>query len=569
MSVVEEIPTKEKRFTWREPLAVLAAIVLVDTTVYHGNGFAAGLALLVFVLPLLFLFGVAKPLLNGQTLLFAGLACLVSLKLIWSGNETVALIGLGTVFLFAALQARIPLYLTDLGRYSVHWFHSTPLNLSDYYQSLRRWKTTSWTLEPAKQAAVFVPIALLLVFGTIFVFANPDLQEKLQSCWNAFIEWVGHFSNWVPVPSQVLLWGLTIWIMIGLLRPREIQRNRDFEKPFSAEWVQKPDGIFEYVQKQFETNSDKAPSNNEQNLVPQNETVSEIPENQGKKSRSVYYYTYFNSLVSLSLLFGIYLIFEFYRNWTLDFPPKFNYSQHMHNGAAYLTLALALSTLVLCTIFHGKTLLDPRIKMLKRLAVIWTVLNFLLAFAVYNRLYIYIDLNGLSRLRITGILGTTAVVLGLIMVVRMILLSKGIRWLLYRYTWSVLAVVFIGYVFPFDWYVSHHNVSRVMKGDLAPSVFLFPVPLNEPEHYLASLPLLESEDEIIREGAQAFFASYYSSQKLDNFSRGYQWTAFQWSRNILKNTLEPRKEEFQTHLNNSTRKKEAMEAFRKYTNRWI
>ena len=31
--------TEEKRFTWREPVAVLAAIALVDATIYHGSGY--------------------------------------------------------------------------------------------------------------------------------------------------------------------------------------------------------------------------------------------------------------------------------------------------------------------------------------------------------------------------------------------------------------------------------------------------------------------------------------------------------------------------------------------------
>jgi len=243
----------------------------------------------------------------------------------------------------------------------------------------------------------------------------------------------------------------------------------------------------------------------------------------------------------------------------------------MHLGAAYLTCALALSTLVLCTIFRGKTLCDPRIATLKKLAIIWLVLNFLLAFAVYNRLYIYIDLNGLSWRRIAGLLGSTAVVLGLIMVMRMILLSQGIRWLVYRYAWSVLAVIFIGYVFPFSWYISHHNVSRVMNGDLAPSIFLFPTSLDMPEHYLASLPLLESEDEIIREGAMAFFAVYYSSLERASTPKGYyHWTSFQWSEQRLKQALEPRKEELRLYMERPySEREETIKKFRRYTNRWI
>ena len=112
----------------------------------------------------------------------------------------------------------------------------------------------------------------------------------------------------------------------------------------------------------------------------------------------------------------------------------------------------------------------------------------------------------------------------------------------------VLAIIFIGYVFPFGWYVSHHNVSRVVKGEILPAIFLFPAERDMAEHYLASIPLLEYEDEIIREGARALFAQYYVSLQSDDSDWGYRWTAFQWSQSILKSRLESRKEELQTYL---------------------
>jgi hypothetical protein len=354
------------------------------------------------------------------------------------------------------------------------------------------------------------------------------LQENIQVYWDAFVDWLGHFSDWLPTAGQVILWIAVAWLMLGSLRPRK-------QKP--SEPVKPPD-----------TDSETAPP--------------------AEPAKTSLYYAYFNSFISLSLLFSVYLIFEFAKNWTRNFPPGFSYSRHMHDGATFLTFALALTTIVLCTVFHGKTLLDPRIRTLKRLALIWIALNFLLALAVYNRLYIYIDLNGLSQLRIAGLLGTTAVILGLMMTVRMVILTQGIRWLVYRYTWSVLAVIFVGYVFPFAWYVSHYNVARVMKGDLAPSVFLFPKhDVFNTEHCLASLPLLDSDDEIIREGAKAIFADYYASRGSDS-DWGYPWTAFQWSQHILDSRLESRKEELQPYLNVVLRE-QTIQKFRQHTKRWI
>jgi hypothetical protein len=534
MSTQDETPEGiEKQFSWREPTAVFAAVILVDTTIYHGAGFA-GLALLVCVLPLLFFFGVTKPMLNWQTLLFGGLALLVAMKLIWCGSPMAFLLGLGIVFLFAALQTGVPLYLGKLRPYATNWVVASPLNLLNYYQCLRQRISVGQAFALAKIAAVFVPLALLFVFGLIFVYANPDLWKIIDIYWIAFANWWGKFSDWIPTPARMILWVTTLLMMLGALRPRNLL------------WYSEP----------------------------KDSSISESPQEVIEQEKTLLFYAYLNSFVSLIILFGVYLLFEFAKNWTRDFPAGFDYSQHMHQGAAFLTLALALSTVVLCVVFQGKTLLDPRIKTLRQWAMVWIALNFLLALAVYHRLYIYIDLNGLSRLRIYGILGSTAVVMGIIMVMRMVLLSKGLHWLLYRYTWSVLAIIFIAYIFPFDGYISHYNVSRVMKGDILPAIFLFPSHFfpsqgDQSEHYLASFPLLESEDEIIREGARAIFAEYYLLLEYNHWNWGYQWTAFQGSQSILKSRLEARKEELQVYLNDSSKGKEAIRNFRQHTKRWI
>ena len=92
-----------------------------------------------------------------------------------------------------------------------------------------------------------------------------------------------------------------------------------------------------------------------------------------------------------------------------------------------------------------------------------------------------------------------------------------------------------------------------------------------PEHYLASIPLLESEDEIIREGAMMLFAIYYSSLEREaQQEERYRWTSFQWSKRILKRTLEPRREEFQSYMNLPRDEREQIiQKFRSHTRRWI
>ncbi len=541
-SPVETQPASpEKTISWREPCAVLLAIFFVDTTVYHGAGFA-GLALLLFVLPLLFWAGITVPRTNRVVLLFAVGAAAVAAKLLWCGNAWTAFLGFVIFFLFAAAQSGIPFRFFNLVYYLLRLIASGAYGFADYFRSSKRLQR----IRLRSPAAVLVPLLAVVVFAGIFVGANPDLQETLQKAWDSFVDWLGRFSDWLPTGPQIAIWIAAGWIMIGLLRPLP-------ETLLGVARFVWPDIV----------SLQSVPA------IPGEEVfVAQKVVDENAKVDSPHYLISRNTLLALSVLFAVYLVFEFYKNWTRDFPSGFDYSRHMHLGAAYLTFALGLSTVILCIIFQESMLRDSRIGRLKRLAVIWSILNFLLAFSVYNRLYIYIDLNGLSRLRIIGLLGTTAVVLGLVMVVRMFLHSKKIDWLLQRYAWSMFAVVFLGLVFPFDMLIAHYNVSRVMQGDLAPSIFLLRDP-NSAEDYLASLPLLDSDDPIIREGAWALFAEKFSKLCVSPSSDKYEWTAFQWAEKRLLDALESRQEELDVYQLDYSKRQKAIERFRKYTDRWI
>ncbi len=98
--------------------------------------------------------------------------------------------------------------------------------------------------------------------------------------------------------------------------------------------------------------------------------------------------------------------------WGREFPRGFHYSGYAHEGAAWLTLALAMATAGLSLVFAGRTLADPRLAVLRRWGNVWAIQNLLLAVAVYHRLHIYIGFNGMTRMRTVGIFGISCVVAG-------------------------------------------------------------------------------------------------------------------------------------------------------------
>src|SRR5690606_11483178 len=90
----------------------------------------------------------------------------------------------------------------------------------------------------------------------------------------------------------------------------------------------------------------------------------------------------------------------------------FHYSGYAHRGAFWLTCALALATIVMTIIFSVDIRKDPRAPGLFRLAKIWAIFNLILAIAVYHRMWIYIDFNGMTRMRVVGLLGISTVAAG-------------------------------------------------------------------------------------------------------------------------------------------------------------
>ncbi|MCA9062335.1 MAG: DUF4173 domain-containing protein [Planctomycetaceae bacterium] len=202
------------------------------------------------------------------------------------------------------------------------------------------------------------------------------------------------------------------------------------------------------------------------------------------------------------MLFAVYLVFEFSTLWFREFPPGFHYSGYAHEGAAWLTAALALATLLLSMIFRTEILRDPRLPALRKLGLVWSSLNLVLALAVFNRLFIYIRFNGMTEMRIVGLLGISCVVVGFLMVVSRFMRNRSFAWLISRQLWTASFGCYLLAVIPWEVAIQRYNVAQVIRGNHAPSVQIS-------EHSISQyalpelLPLLQSDDQTIRLGIAA------------------------------------------------------------------
>src|SRR5262249_42461553 len=150
---------------------------------------------------------------------------------------------------------------------------------------------------------------------------------------------------------------------------------------------------------------------------------------------------------------------------------------------------------------------------------------------------IYINFNGMTRMRVVGLLGISAVVVGFVLVVWKIAHDRSFIWLINRQLWTLATAVFLYAVLPVDWLVHTYNVRRILAGDLAPSVQISVHPIDS-GGILALHSLTKCEDAAIREGIKALLAERAARAEAVEVQRSTEnWTSFQLADRMLLDQL--------------------------------
>lgn len=470
-----------------ELIVVAIAVALCDLTVYRGHGYL-GYAVLAVGIPLLLAFGSPNRHWNLAVALTAQLLIGVALRLAWCGSVGAVLAGGVCLAAYAMSLAGLPPYMTRILGFASQLIAAGHRGLNLYAAQLAR---RTGIIPGRSQVLTYgLPLVALGVFGSIFILANPDLVKSVGLHIEQLIEqiqnWLSGFS-FFEIPFCI---GAG-WLIVGLLRP-------DTRQP--EEWP----------------------------TIPPKAEPGPAP----------LFEAFRNTLLMVVALFAVYLIFEFRTLWFREFPKGFHYSGYAHQGAAWLTVALALATVLLSVIFRGQILQDERQGRLRQLAWIWSIQNVILAVAVYHRLSIYVGFNGMTRMRTIGWLGITSVVIGFLLVVARIAWKKDFRWLIRRQLWTVSLAAYAYVVLPIDWWITRYNVQRIMTGDLAPSVQIAEHPLSD-EGYLQLDALKDCPDKVIRDGVMAMLARRQYVIALDRSQdHGNHWTTRQLATKRLLRHLE-------------------------------
>lgn len=545
-AVTKWCPLTNRR-TW---FVLILWLLATDWAIYRGGGWS-GWAFTFAILPFCLLLGPHRANHSGQSLvsntglpnssLFRfWLACHILLlvictRIVWCGAEEAILASLCLSMALVILRAGfIPSLMTSLlspfavaaGPFvalietCINWTAGDQRSAVDTQNST----PTLQRGNGSRLLALLIPAGVLTMFVALFVLANPNLSEQVQQ-WITWLE--SQLHDWLIdiQPLQVAFWIFSATVMVGLLFP-----------------------LFPQLQKQITS-----------------ALQTDVPSTSPFSRLNFLYPAARNTLWTVVPLFAIYLVYEFVSLGRRDFPPGFYYAGYAHAGAFWLTVALGLVTLTLSLIFARHFLSAQQLTSLRPWAWFWAGETFVLALAVYNRLLIYIDFNGMTRMRVIGLLGVTAVVAGVVLVVLKIVKDKPFLWLIERQFWALTLAIITYAALPLDWLVHNYNANCVLRGDLAPSVQMIAHPTRA-EGVLQILRLIDCEDAEIREGVRAIGAKWLA-ELVKPSSPETDWSDYQMSHNWLLTKLQPLESKLAPYSDPAIRQRR-LQQFYDYAYQW-
>ncbi|MFO7900874.1 MAG: DUF4173 domain-containing protein [Planctomycetota bacterium] len=335
---------------------------------------------------------------------------------------------------------------------------------------------------------ILMPLVVVFLFLLIFVAANPVVEHWANRVSAELTEWLGDLFT-VP---RMFTWFVWLMVFAALVRP--------VVRPWLAELLT---GLSE-------------------DLTPGEEAE------RGDCAAAL------TTLIAVNVLFLAFnAVDASYLYLKAELPAGISYSEYSHRGCAWLTTGLVLSTVVIGVVFRGGLNFHPRRRVIRGLADVWALQNGVLAVGALRRLQMYIGYNGLTRLRIVGIVGVVLVAAGLGLMVWKVHRSKNTVWLIRRYLvafWVTLAVLALT---PRDLICARYNTAVIQSGNIRPLVLVHGQP-HSAESYPAMIPLLDFEHpagdaekgELVRRGMASFLGRKLAELRADVPE---QWTAFEGS----------------------------------------
>ncbi len=436
----------------RELVALVVFVLVADLAVYASGGASLPLAL-----GLATFAGIAAAFARKRRLSLRAAAVTVALvatcgRVAWSGS-------FGSILLAALLVAAFTVTIRAKRTYLPDLVASVGVSAGLLFGRVSPFFAGARSLFGKRERPAFpwktvlVPLGLFVTFGLVFTFANPVIEAWVSRALGAI-----H----LPSPARPLFWLGAAVVGTAVLRPA-------FRRAFVG-------------------TLGRHQSDDAGELVPQASIT-----------------TARNTLLALNALFFAVNALDALSLWAGKPPAGLGFTEYAHRGTAWLTVALLLSTVVLGVIFRGAFHHDPAARNVRLLAYGWAAQNVVLALGTFRRIQLYVDVSGLTEARILGIFGTTLVVVGLVLSIRMVAKKRTAAWLVHRQT-DAFALFLVAFVAtPTEALATRFNVSRISQGQYAPLLHVVEK-TSSPESIAPLLPLLSHPDPIVANGVGAMLA---------------------------------------------------------------
>jgi len=431
----------------REIFAAVALVAAADVALWRGSDLAPsglGAAAFFVAVPALLLVAARAYRLTLSVGVVVAILATIATRCAFAPTAGTALLGLGAIFALAIAMRSRSAFLTDV----VASFGSTFATLPPRYEAFVagfRGRRGSPHEGPRPFAQVAIPAVLVTTFVTLFALANPLVAR-----------WLGGVTRVLsaPGPGRIVTWVFLLMGAVLLVRPA-VRRS----------------------------------------------LVSESAVPTADATRGLLNVTR-NALVPLNVVFFVYNALDARYLWAGAPPPGVSEQHYAHEGAAWLTVTIALLTVVVGIMFRGALAHDERARLPRLLAFAWLGQGAILALGTFRRLAVHITTSGLSNVRILGMFGTAVVAVALALVGVKLVRRRTFLWLLRRQldTLAVAGVAFC--VMPTHLISAHVNVARVLEHEYQALVHA-EEEVFEAESAAALLPLLDHDDERIRRGAAA------------------------------------------------------------------
>lgn len=261
-----------------------------------------------------------------------------------------------------------------------------------------------------------IPLGLGLVFLGLFAFANPVISLALSTVWKSFLR----LCDYVPTFDSVLRF--LFWLTVGALLWTLLRhRTRESEVP------------------------------------PVLPTGNLLPVCNGLLAPEVVR----NALIVFNTLFAIQTGLDLWYLWgggTL--PQGLTYAEYAHRGAyPLIATALLAAAFVLATFREGAP--APDMRTAHRLVYAWLFQNIFLVFSAGWRLWLYVTVFSLSRLRVAaGVWMFLVACCGLLWIIVRIFTDRSNAWLIKANVLTTLIVLVCYCWSPSRMFIADFNVGH-------------------------------------------------------------------------------------------------------------